>query len=193
MRLTFAAIALAALLAAPAQAAPDNSKLAHRLVDDLAGGPDFAADFTQNVLIGFDAIAKTGAVHDAAGHRTAFVEALSTSKPDMAELEDLLAEVYATNLSADEMSGWAAFLESPAGQAIQLKTLQAGPEGQPDLTQAETGAQAAFDASPVGRSIAGKTGVIQAQTARLTSAFNAELAERAQAIYCQNADSCASQ
>ena len=195
MRLKWPALALAALMATPAQAqtAPDTLPLAHRLVEDQAGGSDYMTSVGQSALAGYDRLTRNSQDPTVPARRAAMQQALAESRSDIVLLEDQLAGVYAANLDAAELSGWIAFLESPDGKSIQAKKIQAGwPLGQPDLTPAETAAQHAFDTSPVGQSITAKNNTILGQSLKFMLAFQVKLGARANAIYCATAKTCPS-
>jgi hypothetical protein len=193
LRLTLTAIAIAASTAtwAEAQATPDSLQLAHRLVEDQAGGPDYVANMTQSALSGFDRMTRDSHDPNLPGHRAAVQQALAESRSDILKLEDQLADVYAANLTSQEISGWIAFLESPEGHSIQVKKVKAGwPMGQPELTQTEADAQHAFNTSAIGVSIAAKNNVILGQSLRTMLAFQAAVGAKANAIYCSTAKTC---
>ena len=193
MRLKLTALAVAAVMATTAQAqtTPDNLALAHRLVEDQAGGTDYVTRIGQSALAGFDRLTRNSQDATLAARRAAIQQALAESRPDIVQLEDQLAGVYAANLGAAELSGWIAFLESPEGKSIQAKKVQAGwPLAQPDLTPAEADAQHAFDTSAIGQSITAKNGVILGQSLTFMSAFQARIGTRANAIYCATAKTC---
>lgn len=172
---------------APNAASPQTQQLAQRLVHDQAGGDDYMAYMEQSALAGFDRFVVNSQLPDIPARRSALEQAFTQSQADVIELQNQIAGIYAANLSDGELNAWIAFLETPEGRSIQAKKAKAGwPLGQPDLTPSELKAQAAFNASAAGQSIAAKNGVMIGMSAEASAEFQKKISLRANAIYCRS-------
>lgn len=185
-------VATPTLAADPAPQQPAVSsvslQLAHRLLDDQ--GDPFRPEV---ILAGFDrAAAKSPGMKNAAARRAALQEAIASSEQDFHDLRDRLAEIYAENLSDQEMSGWIAFLETPVGRSIQQKKMATGSMGSLDLTPEETSALKQFNDSPVAKSIEQKNGALLGEAIQAQTPVMSRVQTRAQAIYCQKTGDCTS-
>jgi hypothetical protein len=118
-------------------------------------------------------------------------EAAKENAPAIQALQNGTVEIYARNLSDDEMEKWAEYLESPLGRAVQEKKREAGVFGHPALTAEEKAAQDDFNKSPAATSIMKKNMVLFIQSVQLTTAFDEKFFKSANAIYCRdNAQDC---
>jgi hypothetical protein len=184
-----ASLAFASGALAGSSAPPDGASivLASQLMRDQAGGRDL-----EPMLVSAAAAFSVSMGEAAKPARlAAWRQAVHENRPMLDAETQSLAEVYARTLTKDEMRTWIAYLESPAGMAIQARKLAAVGSLRPaDLTADQQAAEAAFNASPEAKSIKAKNGVLLVESLQRSLLLGRKLAASAEVDYCHATGDC---
>ena len=181
--------ALLICLALPVQAAPDNLALAGRLVSDLGGTDNIARMGAQGAI-------KTGVIKSPDLYRKVYEQYLKDHRDLIARADAAMAAIYAQVYSADELTGYLAYEESPVGRAILQKQFAANESFfssnyQPaQLTDEEKAAQTDFYASAQGKAINRKFGQAMGTFLTEVGPYLQQINVGAIEQYCQQGGDC---